>query len=577
MPAHRSLPALSAAMLGLCVLLPARAEPPRLFLTPALEYSLRAKVAQPGHHGEAFAALRQRVARGREAYDGRPGYQASALAREAALAYRLTGDPAYADLAYSALAHARAEDQDQPDRGYGLSRAMMSLGYAIAWDWCRDAWSPGQRDAIFATMRAAADAWPNFRHGNVEAAHKGSNWVGVTRGGEFLLHLAARGFDDYGDRTDRLELCVADLRQHLRTAYGPSGWTQEGLGYLQYTFGFLAPAALAARDTEWPELWHEFAAIDWDRVATFALSFRPGQPMLQSGVGGERVYNEGFASLVFPTVPPERLGAYRFFYDRHMGILSPTPSYDGQRAGALWSVLLYRDEVAPAPPAGGPLIDARKGAYYFRNRWQDADDILLSLMMRNSHHSHGWAQQETFGLAIMAFDTTFAAGPGKERAPEAYSKLLIDGIDPPRGFPGARLLAAYPDAHGGGTLIVDGAANLGLERAERRFTVDFSGRTGVPARLLIADDLSAREPFVATFQIRPGPGLSVESGRDLAGPWFLLRRGDAWLKGWSLGPETHSVIAGTHAQVRTPRSTRHRLQLVLALGRGEPPAAPPGL
>lgn len=196
-------------------------------------------------------------------------------------------------------------------------------------------------------------------------------------------------------------------------------------------------------------------------------------------------------------------------------------------------------------------------------------------MMRNSHHPLGLAQQETFGLALLAFDPTFAAGPGNEREPVAYSTLRVESIEPPHELPGARLLAAFPDGPGGYILVVDGAANLGLEWAVRRCAVDFSGRRGRPVVVTIGNALAAATPFVATFQLHRGPGISVARGRAPATPWLLLRRGDAWLTGCSLGHETHEVGDATHARERTARNTAHRLHLVLALGRGEPPSAPP--
>lgn len=553
---------------------------PRLFLSEPAAETLRLKVALPGHHQETFRLLLERVARGEAAYDGRPGYRHSALAREAALAFRITQDPAYARLAHATLMASRRADEDQPDAGYGLSRAMMCIGYAMTYDWCWQAWDAAQRSEILGIMHAAADAWPGFRHANVETPHRGSNWVGVTRGAEFLLHLAARGDGAYGDRTDRLQMCVDDLGRHLRSAYGPSGWTQEGLGYLHYTFTFLGPAALAARDTPWHALFDQFRAVEWHRLAWHAHSFRPGQRMLQSGVGAERLMNEGFASLVFGTTPSEALGAYRYFYDRYVGIKAQAHDagrdtrFDGQRAGSLWALLLYPDtpEVAIQD---GPLIDAVKGATYFRNRWQDRDDILVSLMMRNDHHSNAWSQPETFGLAIMGFDTTFAAGPGKEREPGFASKLLIDGISPPKPLPGARLISAHHDGARGGTVVVDGAANLGLTLAQRRFTVDFSGRTGCAGLIEIEDQLAAATAFAATFQIRPGEGVALSQGTDDGLPWFLMRRGEAWLKGWSVGATRGVLETSTHVRLRTADARAHHLHVVLALGSGEPPVAKP--
>ena len=561
--------------------MPAHPAHPRLFLSEPAAEELRIRVSTSEHHREAFRLLRARLTDGVSAYDGRTGYRRSALAREAALAYRVTGDPAYADLAYTTLVASRAADEDQPDSGYGLSRAMMCLGYAIAYDWCWTAWTHTQRAEILGILRAAADAWPDFRHANVETPHRGSNWVGVTRGAEFILHLAARGDDDYGPRTDRLALCASDLGRHMRTAYGPSGWTQEGLGYLHYTFSFLGPAVLASRGTEWDGLFEQFRQIAWHRLAWHAHAFRPGQRMLQSGVGGERVYTEGFASLVFAATPPEALPAYRYFYDRHMGVrASPGDRvrdvrFDGQRAGSLWALLLY-PMIDEAAVDDGPLIDPAKGAYYFRNRWQDADDILLGLMMRNDHHSHAWAQPETFGLGIMGYDATFVAGPGKERAPEMASRVLIEGIEPPRSLPGSRLIRFEPGKNGGGTLLVDGAANLGLTTARRRFTVEFPKSGSIGAILVMDDHYAARTPFSPIVQLRPGESVVASQGSDGRVPWFLLRGERGWLKAWALAGTQPALETTGPVRIRLPAGHEHQLTTVLMLGTGEPPNGSPG-
>lgn len=554
---------------------------PRLFLSEPAAEELRIGISTSEHHREAFRLLRVRLDQGVSAYDGRTGYRRSALAREAALAYRITQDRSFAELAYATLIASRAADEDQPDRGYGLSRAMMCLGYAIAYDWCWTAWNDHQRAEILGILRAAAEAWPGFHHANVQTEHRGSNWVGVTRGAEFILHLAARGDGDYGARTDRLALCAADLSQHMRTAYGPSGWTQEGLGYLHYTFAFLGPAVLASRGTEWESLFEQFRQITWYRLAWHAHSFRPGQRMLQSGVGGERIYTEGFASLVFAATPPEALPAYRFFYDRHMGVrASPGDRardvrFDGQRAGSLWALLLY-PATGEAAIEDGPLIDPAKGAYYFRDRWQDRDDILLGLMMRNDHHSHAWAQPETFGLAIMGYDATFAAGPGKERAPELASRVIIEGIEPPRALPGSRLIRFEPGNNRGGTLLVDGAANLGLTIARRRFTVEFPPSGATRAIIVMDDHFAAATPFSPIVQLRPGDGIVASQGSDGPVPWFLLRAERGWLKAWALAGTQPTIETTGPARIRLLVAREHQLTTVLVLGSGEPPSGAPG-
>lgn len=552
---------------------------PRLFVTADRIAQVREAIRQPGHHAAAFAQMRARLERGEEAYTGRSGYRRSALAREAAFAWQVTREVRYATLAYATLMASRTLDDDQPDKGYGLSRAMMAVGYALAYDWCFDGWTEQQRADVLAVLLAAADNWPNFEHPNVRTEHKGSNWVGVTRGGELIQHLAARGDGEYGRRDDRIALCVADLTQHVKTAYGPSGWTQEGPGYLEYTFGFLAPAVYAARAAGFDELWREFQRHDWPRLAMMSRTFRERQAMLMSGVSGSHSSNEGFASLLWPLVGDAERGAYRFFYDRHAGVLSPTPSFDGNRAGTIWALLYYPESVGAAEPVVAPLFDAEKGAYFFRNRWRDRDDVLISLITRNDHHGNAWSQPEAWQIAISAFDTSFAEGPVKERGPEFFSTLLIDGQTLQRpNRPGSREIRAEAGRRGGGTVVSDASAASGLREARRRFTVDFPATGRAAALISVRDELAAEAPFVATWQLRPERGVAVE---EIAGTTrgFRLRKGPAWLEARILSPGNVRVHPGRPVRVEAQPANHVEWHVEIEIGRDEsasPPVDPRG-
>jgi hypothetical protein len=417
-------------------------------------------------------------------------------------------------------------------------------------------------------MTSAADQWTDFRHANVDSPHKGSNWAGVTRGGELLLHLAANREPGYGDRSERIALCIRDLQQHIATAYGPSGWTQEGLGYLQYTFGFLAPAVYASGD---PELQQRFRAITWHRLAMHAFPFFELQMSLQSGVDSGATFREGFASLIFPTVPPADLPYYRYWYDRHIGILAQQPRYDDHRAATVWAILFYPNVPAAKPPPtwGGSLLDSQKGAFYFRNRWRDQNDILLSVMNRNDHHSHAWNQHETFQLSIMALNANFAAGPGKERDIHLYSKPILDGKrDASLGR--GRTLRAEP-----GYVVLDGSENFGIAKAERRMRTQFSGDSAV---ITLWDQFHDSNPHTLWWQLRPGQGVTAEAVTGEPLPAFLLRKGDAYLKGWiqtSVPVAITAVAIATDTVLRLDLGSapRHDLLVVLVLGRGTPPNA----
>jgi hypothetical protein len=519
---------------------------PRLFLTPDRLQAVRDAADHP-HHKAALAALTNRVVRGVDAYKGRPGYALSAYAREAAFLFALTQNRAHADRAYRAIVAAR-EVEDQAHTGYGLSRAMMSMGFALAYDWAYQGWSSEQRETVLGALKRAADAWPEFSHPNVEAAHKGSNWVGVTRGGELLLHLAARNDGDYGARSERIALCIEDLRKHIATAYGKSGWTQEGLGYLEYTFGFLAPAVLASGDAALQEA---LRARPWARLAMNAISFRATHDRVQTGVDGERPSNEGFASLILALTPAKELPGLLWWYDRHAGYRALTPHFDGNRAGTVWALLFYPAAVRPTPPRVAPLIDPEKGVAFWRNAFDGPDDVLIAMTGSHDHHKNAWSQTETWQLSIIGFDATFALGAGKGRTANLYSKPLVDAkIEKQMGL-GRQLASGHWEA----------ARNFGVRQAERKFAVDTTPRG---AAMRMEDHFAHDQPLEWLWQIRPGPDVTVRQP-TLCSIVLQAPRGTLTV---AMQPPC-AVAADAPIQFRAPRATeawfRMRLELSPAI------------
>lgn len=527
---------------------------PRLFLNETRLSELRRGIGKPGHQQSAWRSMEARLLEGVSGYGGRGGYAKSIYVRELAFAAQLTGKAEYCRTAHGMVLAAQT-DEDRADTGYGLSRAMMSMGFAMAYDWCYPMWGESERETVRGILKRAADAWPEFRHANVDSAHKGSNWAAVTRGGELILHLAARGDGDYGQREDRVELCLRDLAQHMKTAYGEFGWTQEGTGYLEYTFGFLAPAVLAARDVGRPELFEQMRKIRWWQLAELSLSFRAGHNMLQSGVSGEASTIEGMSSLMLELTPAEHLPGYVYWYDRHTGRLSPKPHYDGRRAGTIWAMLYYPDRVEPKAPAVEAALDGAKGAFFFRNRYRDANDILLSLVSRNDHHSHAWHQAETYQISLMAFDSSFAIGPVKERDVKLYSKPFVDGKPDVKVGLG-RTLSAKATADGGGVVELEAGENFGIAQARRRFAVSFPGEgRGV---IEIEDDFSDRVEHDWVWQMRPGAGVSVEVKENE----FTLRGKNGTVTGIVKGA---TVEGGDLLRFRAERGLATRVKIRLEL------------
>lgn len=572
---------------------------PRLFVDAGRLQALRAAIEQPGtHHYEAFRAMKDRVdAANWRVYDANPddgnwNYARSWLAREAALTYLLTGTRRYAQIAYDAL-YAIHNDPDPdgrlPEASYGLARAMTGMGFAIAYDWAYHGWTPDQRAYVRQHIEVALDAWPDYHHANLETDHLGSNWVAVCRGGELVMMLAAYEEEERARRYRRLKQA---LLQHMETAYGPSGWSQEGIRYISYASQFLLPALYATQSIGDTDFDAALASIQWHRLQMAVGAFTPTRHHLMSGVDTRSgLDDQGWTSLLLNAVPDAEQPYYRFFYDRHMGVLAPNrppEKYDPYRAGTTWALLYYPEDVPAANPSGSlrrTLFDAEKGMYYFRNRWADARDILVSMAGDYTHHSHAWDTREAFQLGLVAYGTPFIGGPGKagtdadREAARGYSTLLVDGRPFAEGGRVGAPVVAEADSAGGGYVVVDGGEKyeaLGLRAARRHLMVRFP--EGPPGAILSTfDRVAADTARTFTWQLNLGgaegdDGLRVGRGRGSSSAATFVLRGDgpSFVKGWVLHPAEAIIERGDPLRVHVT-GTDAAIWVVMVVGTGTPP------
>jgi hypothetical protein len=440
-------------------------------------------------------------------------YGRAYLATAAAFLYQLEGNEQDARVAYDTI---RAiYEQPDPDRrlpheGYGLSRATVGLGLAYTWDWARDALSDAERDWLRARIVEALDAWPEYQHANLEAEHQGSNWVSVCRGGELILMLAA---GEEKARSERYAFLKQSLASHMRN-FDEIGVSQEGIGYTAYGGIFLLRALLALRDVGDTDLEAEAARHAWWRQAMYSGSFAqrtsgPGRLWLMSGVSGPAIGDEGWASLLLGFVPADDLPYFRWWYDRHLGPLSPGPEesrFDPQRDGQVWAMLLYPERVPALDPTGvyPSGIRGRAGLVFMRNRWRDQGDIQVSVHADTRHHSHAWDQPEALSIRVVAHNETWVGGPGKERDPQHFSTLLVDGRHAREegGVADNGKLVRAEFGSDFAHVIVDGGEQyrqLGVNRVERQVLVHFHPDSdGLLLHTL--DRIQSDEPHTYTWQ-----------------------------------------------------------------------------
>lgn len=566
---------------------------PRLWITEDRLAKVRRLIAEPGDPQEMWRQLLARVAQGPVATPESPnpytpgwGEGEGRYAAEAAFAYQVTGEPAYAQKAYEGIV--AAEPKLALGKAQPLENANAAPVLAQAYDWAYPAWTDEQRRDANRILSRMATAFEVAHHPNIDLPTKTSNWVGVVRGGELALRLATRGDGWFDNGESRIPTLVDELRRHLDEAYSDTGWSQEGLEYTNYTLQVMLPGVYAAQDAGVTALDASFARPQFANLYIHSLASTPAHHRLQWGVGiaSGRLPT---AAMLARSVPAAERAGWQWHFQHTVGSQSTAKPYAGTLS--LWPLLGWHESVKPRDPDNGPdslrraLMDDHGGAYLFRNRFQDAGDVLAALTNRN-HSDLGWEGLETFGLSLTSNGVTWARQPAKSYFNSAlYSKPLIDGrpeeksLDPANAFPkspgqGETLASRAFDDQGGGYVSLDGSRNYGVQTARRDAVVDMRPGDGVSTVIAIHDRFADSASHRYDWQLSPEAGTEIThaTGEDGVST-FVFRKNGAWLKGWVLDAAgaTVSVVDGALRVTRT--GTEADFRVVLATGTGDEPVA----
>jgi len=545
---------------------------PRLFLTAQRVAMVRKQIAAAGsHHQLAFADLKARVDTGDYGGGYGPGYKAVEAAFLSAIAEDKAEKAKYAETAYRTLAAWTRTGSAT------LGKSMESRCLALAYDWAYPAWTDVQRQA----MRKRADAvlahMAGISHSNL-GGDRTSNFVGVIRGAELLLLLAS-GADVKGQRAQFL---IGELKQYLDNAFGDIGACQEGPGYTEYPGPFAFGAALAAREVGDATLYDAAAKhAFWKLLMYTRTGGRGSNRSLMWGVGGGADYTEGWSSMQFAWCPADQLGHYLWWYDRCVGRLTPRTMahrFDSDRHGTVWALLYYPPDAAAKDPTGvfAPAVADSRGYVFFRNRWQDPNDILAEVIAQVHKDQKGWNQPEQLAINLMGYDSRFIGGPVKATTPASYSSLLVDGkytyrdATEPMGK-----LVAFEAAKTGGYAVVRGGqmyTKLGAKEAVRHMLVDFGPPADNTAVVCTLDRVKGDGEHTWTWQANVGTGAryGTESGRK----FFLLTGSNGgFVKGWVLCPAGAEMSTAARPLQISTKATDADIWVVMLVGRGTPPAA----
>jgi len=568
-------------------------EHPRILATQPLLEKLRAEVRKPRtHHQQVYEAIKARVelsyqnmqkayARGGEdaAEPLAPahyawGYRARETAFLALLAMTPQEQKKYAELSYKAAMETALRRADD------LAGRMGAMSIALAYDWGCPAWTPQQRDDV--RKRALAHLRGMPARDRV-AEEYGFNKGGVHGGSEILLMLALCEEKNLKERYNHVK---NHLIKHIETCYDAWGVSQEGPGYSEYPGSFLVPATLATRQLGDEDLAKALATRSFWKMLMYAWTFMDFERQsVMWGVASGGGPGEGWASALIGSVPTDQLPYYLWFYDRAEGIRSfksPEYRFDPHRGNSPLAMLCYPIGVEPKDPTGvypPSYYDQARGFAFLRNRWQDANDIQVTLSADAVKNAMGWDQPDALAMNLLAYNTRFFGGHCKRGTINDYTTLLVDG----RYGSGDSLGKAdtFEPAADGGYTIVDGGATyekLKCDAVKRHLLAKFAaGKSQAVLSTLDRIKSSATHTYAWQGNLgneRGDDGAKTSGGQEAGRPMFLLRgRNEGFVKGWVVHPADAEVEAKGDPLRINVKGGDADIWVVILVGQGEPPAA----
>jgi len=391
--------------------------------------------------------------------------------------YQLTGEKKYAQLGRESMEKAMDGYRDRDNRysfkwPYGALRSGPSLGFtALGYDLCYDGWDEDFR-------RKVASAIQNYNEGrnmSLEELVRGSrhmpasNHWGMQVGGGAMAVLAI--MNDPGVDMKKieplLEVSQKSMIRNMTEGFGDGGWFPEGDGTGSMSSQIVFIPALQAwklaggKDFITPRPNAQWMTLKWifltiPRKGKMDFPSRGAYPHNvwdRDGISGGGYFSEGFAG-----VTDEQRAGLLWFYNRHLkdadaktGTPFDTPSpYPHHAILAFVNWPWEIQERNPADVIPRAVRDSKHGFYMFRNRWQDENDIVISVQTKRTR---GWHKANSDGgVEVWALGKKQKWGTVKGDV--KYFQPAADGSAVLTASDGTCLAVDFSKASGAGGMLV---------------------------------------------------------------------------------------------------------------------------
>ena len=327
------------------------------------------------------------------------------------LLYQATSEQRYADMGRQAMELAMDENWRDRDARYsfrsprGALRAGPSLGwYALGYDLCYDGWDEDFRNRV-AREIATYNEGSNMSIADLARGarlHPRSNHWGMQVGGGAMALLAIRndpGVDDHQRIERLLETSERSMIRNMTEGFGEGLYFAEGDGTATMASHIIFLSALQAwktaggKDFITPRPNAQWMSLRW-LLGTVVRDGRPhfhsrdGYPhnvWQRSGLSGG-----GYFAIGLGVATPPQKAAWLWFYnqffkehDAEAGTPFDTVSHlPHHTVLAFVNWPLDVEPVNPIEAIPPAAVDRRYGYAIFRNRWQDEDDIVVTVLTK---------------------------------------------------------------------------------------------------------------------------------------------------------------------------------------------------
>jgi hypothetical protein len=402
------------------------------------------------------------------------------------LLYQLTGDKKYAEMGKQCFEKAFEGIRDRDGQGRysfrnpgGALRAGPSLGwYALGYDLCYDGWdadfrvkvakeiseyNKGKKDVSLEDLARGVRQFPACNH-----------W-GMIVGGGGMACLAITG-DPGVDQKKIDSLLKANamcMVQNMTVGFGDGGFFPEGDGTGSMASHIIFLTALQGWKTamgkdfvspkpnaQWLALKWMFLTIPSGDMGKIADSFPKRGDYPQNIWGRTGLSGAGYFCIPFGILSDDQKAAQLWYYNKWLKAWddnnntpfdtpSPYPHY-GVLSFVNWPMGMAEKDPDDVVPHA--YRDTKWGFYAWRNRWQDADDTVISILTKTAKGNMQSAGEKTL--------TVWSQG----------KRMTWGGIT--SGFKGD-----YAPAKNGSTVLTCGDGSC--------LAIDFSGASGADAMLVM--------------------------------------------------------------------------------------------